>query len=217
MKILNIILKQNTFVLFFIALFLSLCMRGVFLLEKQFLIDNKNLLLGITIIVGIFNAFLMIIVISRIIKFIFLTFIKIIRPIGHLLQDTILSNDNYEFLEKTIKKSRPKVKKSLKEMNLKRNQYNIFWLAPIAAMLLGLLPMPFGFFILLKLIVSAGALYFAVNFHKQGDNFKVWIFGFVVVLYNPIIPIPLGSKALWIIINIPTIYYFYINRNQLKS
>lgn len=217
MKILNIILKQNTFVLFFIALFLSLSMRGVFLLEKQFLIDNKNLLLGITIIVGIFNAFLMIIVISRIIKFIFLTFIKIIRPVGHFLQDTILSNDNYEFLEKTIKKSRPKVKKSLKEMNLKQNQYNIFWLAPIAAMLLGLLPMPFGFFILLKLIVSAGALYFAVNFHKQGDNFKVWIFGFVVVLYNPIIPIPLGSKALWIIINIPTIYYFYINRNQLKS
>ena len=58
------------------------------------------------------------------------------------------------------------------------------------------------------------ALYFAVKLYKQQDNFKPWIFGFLVVLYNPIIPMPLGSKALWMIVNIPTIYYFFINRRS---
>jgi hypothetical protein len=111
-------------------------------------------------------------------------------------KQNVFNQQNYDLINKTVKNNEPKVKKTLKEMNIKKNQNKIFWVAPIAAMLLGLLPMPFGFFILLKLIVSAGALYFAVNFHKQGDNFKVWIFGFIVVLYNPIIPIPLGLQSL---------------------
>ena len=100
-------------------------------------------------------------------------------------------------------------------MNLKKNEFNIFWIAPIAAMVLAILPMPFGYFILLKLVVSAGALYFAVNFFKKKDMFKVWMFGFIVILYNPLAPIPLGSKILWTIVNIPTIYYFYINRKAV--
>jgi hypothetical protein len=74
---------------------------------------------------------------------------------------------------------------------------------------IGFLPMPFGYYIISRLIVSGCALYFAVQvLFKQQDNFKPWIFGFLVVLYNPIIPMPLGSKELWMIVNIPTIYYF---------
>jgi len=41
----------------------------------------------------------------------------------------------------------------------------------------------------------------------------LWIFGFIVVLYNPLIPISLGSKELWMVVNIPTIIYFYLNNN----
>ena len=39
-----------------------------------------------------------------------------------------------------------------------------------------------------------------------------WIYGFLVVLYNPIIPIPLYEKVLWIVVNIFTIYIFYKNK-----
>ena len=61
-------------------------------------------------------------------------------------------------------KKEPKVQRALKLMSLKKNEFNIFWIAPIASMVLATLPMPFGYFKLLKFIVSAGALYFAVNF-----------------------------------------------------
>jgi hypothetical protein len=96
---------------------------------------------------------------------------------------------------------------------MKKKETNLFWIAPIVALAIGILPMPYGYYMLSRLIVSAGALYFAFHFYKINDNFKVWVFGFLVVLYNPIIPISLGSKELWMIVNIPTIYYFYINRN----
>ncbi|NQW07956.1 MAG: hypothetical protein HQ480_05595 [Candidatus Pelagibacter sp.] len=101
-------------------------------------------------------------------------------------------------------------------MNIQKNKNNIFWLAPIIALAVGILPMPYGYYMLSRLVVSAGALYFAFHFYKINDSFKVWIFGFLVFLYNPIIPISLGSKELWMIVNIPTIYYFYINRNSIK-
>lgn len=98
--------------------------------------------------------------------------------------------------------------------NVTTNQNNIFWLAPIIALAIGLLPMPYGYYMLSRLVVSGCALYFAFNSFKEKDNIKLWIFGFIVVLYNPLIPISLGSKELWIIVNIPTIIYFFINRNR---
>ena len=100
--------------------------------------------------------------------------------------------------------------------NVSQDNNKVFWLAPIIALAIGILPMPYGYYTLSRLVVSGCALYFALNSHKRNDNVKVWIFGFLVVLYNPIIPISLGSKELWMIVNIPTIYYFYINRKNFK-
>ena len=87
-------------------------------------------------------------------------------------------------------------------------------MAPMIALATGFLPMPYGYYMLSRLIVSGCALYFAFNSFKAKDNVKLWIFGFIVVLYNPLIPISLGSKELWMIVNIPTIIYFFINRNR---
>ena len=96
---------------------------------------------------------------------------------------------------------------------MKKKETNLFWIAPIVALAIGILPMPYGYYMLSLLIVAAGALYFAFHFYKKNITFKVWIFGFLVVLYNPIIPISLGSKELWMLVNFPTMYYFYKNRN----
>ena len=51
------------------------------------------------------------------------------------------------------------------------------------------------------------------NFYKKNNQTNIWIFGFVAVLYNPIIPVYLYEKAIWIIVNIITIYLFYKNKN----
>ena len=98
--------------------------------------------------------------------------------------------------------------------NVTRNQNNIFWLAPIIALIIGIFPMPYGYYMISRLIVSGCALYYAVSCYKNNNKTHLWIFGFIVVLYNPLIPISLGSKELWMVVNIPTIIYFYLNKNN---
>ena len=98
--------------------------------------------------------------------------------------------------------------------NVTTNPNSIFWLAPRIALAIGLLPMPYGYYMLSRLIVSGCALYYAIKSHRSKDTVSLWLFGFIVVLYNPLIPISLGSKALWMIVNIPTIIYFYMNRTK---
>ena len=97
----------------------------------------------------------------------------------------------------------------------KKSEKNVFWLAPIIVLGIGILPLPIGYYMLSRLIVSGCALYFAHKFYKKNTSTKLWIFGFFVILYNPIAPIYLYEKGIWILINIPTIYYFYINRRYV--
>ena len=52
-------------------------------------------------------------------------------------------------------------------MNNISNQNNkIFWLAPIVVLVIGILPLPIGYYTLSRLVVCASALYFAYNFYK---------------------------------------------------
>ena len=92
-------------------------------------------------------------------------------------------------------------------------QNKVFWLAPIIVLAIGILPMPIGYYTLSRLVVCAAAIYFALNFYKKKDNTNLWIFGFIAVLYNPIIPVYLYEKAIWIVINLITIFLFYKNKN----
>jgi len=161
---------------------------------------------------GIFPNFLFLILIFRFVRFVYRAILDLLTPIfGY-----IFSNENYNKLEKVVNKNKPKVKKIAKEISVKKNEKNLFWVAPIIALAIGILPMPLGYYMLSRLIVSAGALYFAFHFYKQNINFKVWIFGFLVVLYNPILPIHLNEKEIWILVNLPTMYYFYLNREFIK-
>ena len=99
-------------------------------------------------------------------------------------------------------------------MNNITNQNNkIFWLAPIVVLVIGILPLPIGYYTLSRLVVSVSALYFAYNFYKKNDTTNIWIFGFIAILYNPIIPVYLYEKFIWIIVNIITIFVFYKNKN----
>lgn len=99
----------------------------------------------------------------------------------------------------------------MKDISNKQNK--VFWLTPIIVLAIGILPMPIGYYTLSRLVVCAAALYFAHNFYKKKDNTNLWIFGFIAVLYNPIIPVYLYEKAIWIVINLITIFLFYKNKN----
>ena len=99
----------------------------------------------------------------------------------------------------------------MKDISNKKNK--VFWFAPIIVLAIGILPMPIGYYTLSRLVVCAAALYFAHNFYKKKDNTNLWIFGFIAVLYNPIIPVYLYEKAIWTVINLITIFLFYKNKN----
>lgn len=222
-KLLNYVFRLSSGVLFLSSIFLSIILVASFfylainhetLIVKESNQDltflNLTLLGKFFIFSGIIPNFFFLIFFFRAVK----DLIRMIMNFVGWIMDIIFSNKNFDMLEKVIETNKPVIKKTVGKLDIKKSEYEIFWIAPIVALVIGFLPMPFGYYIISRLIVSGCALYFAVKFYKQQDNFKPWIFGFLVVLYNPIIPMPLGSKELWMIVNIPTIYYFFINRRS---
>ena len=93
---------------------------------------------------------------------------------------------------------------------------NIFWIAPILVMSIGFLPMPYGYYNLSRIVVCVCSIYFAYNLYKQDDITFVWIFGLLAVLYNPIIPIHLYEKKIWMIVNILTAVLFITKKNRVN-
>jgi len=91
---------------------------------------------------------------------------------------------------------------------------NIFWIAPIVIMAIGFLPMPYGYYNLSRLVVCVCAIYFAYQLFQKEEKTFVWVFGFLAVLYNPIIPIYLYDKEIWMVVNIITGIVFFIKRNS---
>ena len=91
----------------------------------------------------------------------------------------------------------------------------VFWIAPIIVMAIGFLPMPYGYYNLSRLVVSGCAIYFAYSLYKHTDFTFVWIFGFLAVLYNPIIPVHLYDKQIWMVVNVITGLLFFVNINKI--
>lgn len=60
---------------------------------------------------------------------------------------------------------------------------------------------------LLRVIACATCVYSAVKFKTEWAK---WIFGVLAVLYNPVLPVHLGDKGLWSIINLASIAYMWI-------
>ena len=73
---------------------------------------------------------------------------------------------------------------------------------------IGLLPLPYGYYVLLRLFLCGVSRYFLTRPRGVRDAEK-WVLGGLVVLYNPIFPIELGSKLLWSVINIATVVWFW--------
>lgn len=98
---------------------------------------------------------------------------------------------------------------------------DFFWLGPILIMIIGIFPMPIGYYTLLRLVVFVSALYFCFKIYennkKVSGNSELWFFGLVALLYNPILPVYLYIKLIWTIINVFTIYLFYKYKNIIQN
>ena len=77
------------------------------------------------------------------------------------------------------------------------------------AVAVGLLPMPYGYYMLLRLFLCGVCIYSLSSIRGVRDGEK-WVLAGLAVLYNPLVPIELGSKPLWSVINIATVVWFWM-------
>jgi hypothetical protein len=80
------------------------------------------------------------------------------------------------------------------------------------AVAIGLLPLPSGYYMLLRFFLCGVSLYFLTRPTGLRDAEK-WVLAGLVVLYNPIVPIELGSTPLWSVVTVGTVVWFWrLNR-----
>jgi len=81
---------------------------------------------------------------------------------------------------------------------------------PIAAVAvaIGLLPLPGDYYVLLRIFLCGLCLYFLTRPRGVREAEK-WVLGGLALLYNPIVPIGLGSKTVWSVVNIATVVWFW--------
>jgi len=76
-------------------------------------------------------------------------------------------------------------------------------------LLVAILPLPYGFYTLLRIVVTASAAFAAYYFFEENDTQSGIIFALIALLFNPLIPIHL-DKAIWMPIDIGTAIYMYL-------
>jgi len=95
------------------------------------------------------------------------------------------------------------------------NQLKTIFSIAAVAVGLALLPMPYGYYMLMRLVMTAVFVYAAYLLYEQGKG--MWfVLAATAVLYNPLIPIHLGDKGLWTIVNIVTLRVLYAADRALE-
>jgi hypothetical protein len=71
-----------------------------------------------------------------------------------------------------------------------------------AAMLLAaVLPWPYGYYQLLRVVICGVGGYFAYTAHTWGKTWAVWVFGVIAVLFNPLLLVHL-TREIWAVIDV---------------
>ena len=90
----------------------------------------------------------------------------------------------------------------------------------IAAVLLfiALLNLPIGYYRFMRIGVTIASILLIRHEIEKGINIWVVLFGVITIIFNPFLPIYLGSKSTWIPIDIITgvifLAYFFSNKGN---
>lgn len=77
------------------------------------------------------------------------------------------------------------------------------------AVAVGLFQLPYGYYVILRGTICIAAAYgFSLALQHRSPRWG-WIYGVVAILYNPVLPVRLGNKDLWIVLNVLTIALFW--------
>ena len=92
------------------------------------------------------------------------------------------------------------------------------WVAPALLLIAALLPWPYGYYGLLRLVVFVVCGWMAYEQWRFDDAVSGWVvaFGGVALLYNPFIPVHL-TREIWSVVNIATAVLFLAHLRALKG
>lgn len=90
------------------------------------------------------------------------------------------------------------------------------WISAVM-LFLALFSFPIGYYTLLRLVVSLTAGILCLSFYKGDNSIKMILSGFIVLVFNPIYPIYLDDKSIWIPIDIITGCFFVYEAITDKS
>lgn len=83
-----------------------------------------------------------------------------------------------------------------------------------AMLLLGAAPLPYGYYMLLRLVACGFFVWAAVIAREQSNQYLPWVFGFLALLFNPIIKIHL-PKEIWAVIDIGSAIFILLMKSKL--
>lgn len=63
--------------------------------------------------------------------------------------------------------------------------------------------LPYGYFMLLRLIVCGVSVFTALYAYEIDKTWGCWVFGFIALLFNPLIPVHL-TREIWVVIDVIT-------------
>lgn len=84
-------------------------------------------------------------------------------------------------------------------------------------LLLGVANMPIGYYTLLRIAVTIGAVAVVVSEMGKGINTWVILFGLIGIIFNPLIPVYLNSKQAWALIDIICAVIFGVKALSIES
>ncbi|MFN0149201.1 MAG: DUF6804 family protein [bacterium] len=85
-----------------------------------------------------------------------------------------------------------------------------------ALLLWALFPHEYGFFTLLRLVVTGVGIYCVHVAHVRGRTQWAWTFGIVVLVFNPVIPWHLG-RSIWRIVDAATAVLFLYSIQSIRA
>ncbi|MCL6678632.1 hypothetical protein LZ519_04775 [Sphingomonas sp. RG327] len=86
----------------------------------------------------------------------------------------------------------------------------------MAALAVALLELPYGYYVLLRLVVCGVCIHLAVQENNAGRTGWTWVLGAVAILYNPIFRIHL-NRDIWSVVNIATILLFVVHMRSMRT
>jgi len=101
-----------------------------------------------------------------------------------------------------------KMKKTNRFILTKKNIKSLFIVNSIV-LFVACLPLSYGFYSFIRIAVCLITILITYNYVIKNKSFdQIIILGFIAILFNPIFPVFLNNKWLWVLIDLGLAFYF---------